>query len=57
LGALVGCSPDHLREHFVEAARGTLAEGAELAVDVRTDPLDPYAGAVLLDSVEIELDT
>jgi hydrogenase nickel incorporation protein HypA/HybF len=57
LGALVGCSAEHLRDHFAEASRGTLADGAELAVDVRTDPLDPHAGEVLLDSVEIELET
>jgi len=56
LGALVGCSPEHLREHFVDAARGTVAEGAELAVDARADPLEPHAAEVLLDSVEIEID-
>jgi hydrogenase nickel incorporation protein HypA/HybF len=57
VGALVGVSADHLRDHFVDASRGTVAEGAELMVDVRADPLDPHAGEVLLDSVEIELDT
>jgi hydrogenase nickel incorporation protein HypA/HybF len=56
LGALAGCSPEHLREHFVDAARGTVAEGAELAVDLRVDPLEPHAAEVLLDSVEVEID-
>lgn len=55
LGALAGCSADHLRIHFVEAARGTVAEGAEFTVDLRTDPLEAHATDVVLDSVEIEL--
>ena len=30
LGALSHFTPEHFREHFVDAARGTLAEGAEV---------------------------
>lgn len=56
LGALAGCSAEHLREHFAEASRGTVAEGAELAVQVHDDPLDPHAAEILLDSVEIEVE-
>jgi len=56
LGALVPCSAEHLREHFVDASRGTVAEGAELIVDVRPDPMDPHAHEVMLDSVEVEVD-
>lgn len=56
LGVLAACSPEHLREHFVEAVRGTVAEGAELAVVMGTDPLEPHATEVTLDSVEVEVD-
>lgn len=56
LGALVPCSPEHLREHFVDAARGTVAEGAELVVDAAANPADPHAGEIVLDSVEVEVD-
>ena len=38
LGPLAHIEPDHLRGHFVEAARGTLAEGARLDIEV-TDEL------------------
>ena len=34
LGPLAHIEPDHLREHFVEAARGTVAESARLDVAV-----------------------
>jgi hydrogenase nickel incorporation protein HypA/HybF len=55
LGALSHFTPEHFREHFVDAARGTLAEGAE--VDARLDPdIDaPDADGVVLESVEIEV--
>jgi len=56
LGALVPCSPDHLREHFVEGARGTLADGAEVVITLSTDVADPHAHEVVLDSVEVEVD-
>ncbi|MFO0808364.1 MAG: hydrogenase maturation nickel metallochaperone HypA [Gemmataceae bacterium] len=33
LGPLAHIEPDHLREHFVEAARGTVAEDAHLDIE------------------------
>jgi hydrogenase nickel incorporation protein HypA/HybF len=54
IGALAMIGPDHLREHFVEAARGTMAEGAELRLTLSEDPLDPEASSLLLKAVEVE---
>ena len=51
VGALTGMSPDHLREHFDEAAEGTVAEGAEVRCRVSDDPL---SAAVVLESLEME---
>ena len=53
LGALSHISADHFREHFAQAARGTVAEGARLEIEVLTDMSDPHAQDILLDSVEI----
>ena len=39
LGALAHISPEHLMEHFVEAAKDTVAEGARVDIDVETDQL------------------
>jgi hydrogenase nickel incorporation protein HypA/HybF len=33
LGPLAHIEPDHLREHFAEAARSTVAEGARLDIE------------------------
>jgi hydrogenase nickel incorporation protein HypA/HybF len=54
LGALAHISAEHFREHFVEAAAGTIAEGARLEIEQLTDETDPRAQDVLLDSVELE---
>jgi hydrogenase nickel incorporation protein HypA/HybF len=54
LGALSHFTSAHFREHFVEAARGTLAEGAEVRAELRTDPTEPDAQGVVLESVELE---
>lgn len=53
LGALSHFTPEHFREHWVDASRGTLAEGA--AVDATLDPdLDGQAAqGVVLESVEV----
>jgi hydrogenase nickel incorporation protein HypA/HybF len=53
LGALSHISPAHFREHFGQAARGTLAEGARLEIDVSTDTGDPHAQDILLESVDL----
>jgi hydrogenase nickel incorporation protein HypA/HybF len=53
MGALSHMSADHFREHFAVASRGTVAEGAELNVEVLTDLNDPHAQEILLESMEI----
>ncbi|MFN0086650.1 MAG: hydrogenase maturation nickel metallochaperone HypA [Blastocatellia bacterium] len=54
IGALAHISPEHLLEHFVEAARGTVAEGARLETEMPADIADPHAQEIRLDSVEVE---
>ncbi|MEQ8765631.1 MAG: hydrogenase maturation nickel metallochaperone HypA [Planctomycetota bacterium] len=54
LGALSHCSPQHFTEHFNEAARGTIAEGALLEIMTRDDPSHPRAQEIVLTSVEVE---
>jgi hydrogenase nickel incorporation protein HypA/HybF len=54
LGALSHFSPDHFREHFERAARGTVAEGASLDIQLLTDIEDPRAQDVILDSADVE---
>lgn len=53
LGALSHFTPEHFREHFVDVARGTLAEGAGVVATLDTDPADPRAQGVVLESVEV----
>jgi len=54
IGALAEMSPAHFREHFDEAARGTLAEGARCDVELSAAFDDPGAQHVTLVSVEVE---
>jgi hydrogenase nickel incorporation protein HypA/HybF len=54
LGALCGVSPDHLRQHFAEAARGTFAEGARLEAVLGTDVAAPDADCLRLESIDVE---
>jgi len=54
LGALAHISPEHFMEHFVEAAKGTVAEGARVDAEVETDTTDPRAQDIWIDSVELE---
>ena len=54
LGALSHFSPEHFREHFVDASRGTLAEGAEIDAVLEDDVHAPNADGVVLESVEVE---
>ena len=55
LGALSHFTPEHFREHFEDASRGTLAERAEVETELRTDPTEPEAQGIVLESVELEL--
>lgn len=54
VGAGAHLTPDHLREHFVIAARGTAAEGAELELAPLEGPADPLAPDIVLESVSVE---
>ena len=54
LGALAHISADHFKEHFVQAAKGSRVENAQLYVEVLTDLADPHAQEILLDSIDIE---
>jgi len=54
LGALSHFTADHFREHFVDASRGTIAEGADVDAVVEEDIADPRARDVVLEQVEVE---
>ena len=54
LGRLTHLTPEHFREHFEAASRGTVAEGARVEVETVPDLDDPRATSVVLESVEVE---
>jgi hydrogenase nickel incorporation protein HypA/HybF len=54
LGALSHFTPGHFREHFEDAARDTVAEGAEVHAEVDADVHGPRAAGVVLERVEVE---
>jgi hydrogenase nickel incorporation protein HypA/HybF len=54
LGALSHFTPEHFREHFEDAARGTVADGAAVVAALDDDITDPLAGDVVLETVEVE---
>ena len=54
LGALSHFTPEHFREHFADASRGTLAEGAAVDAVFADDLGDSRAGGVVLETVEVE---
>lgn len=49
LGPLAHIEPDHLREHFVEAAKGTIAEHAQLDIETTEDWHE-----LTLESIDVE---
>jgi hydrogenase nickel incorporation protein HypA/HybF len=55
LGALSHFTPHHFGEHFEDASRGTLAEGAEVESELGTDPTEPTAQGVVLESIDVEV--
>lgn len=54
LGALCHISAGHFREHFERETAGTVAEGAQLALEVSDDPHHPEAQDIVLRSVSLE---
>ena len=55
LGALSHFTPEHFREHFEDAARGTSAEGATVETVLSYDATEAEAAGVVLESVELEV--
>jgi hydrogenase nickel incorporation protein HypA/HybF len=55
LGALSHFTPGHFREHFADAALGTIADGADVDAMVDDDPTAPRARNVVLESIEVEV--
>jgi hydrogenase nickel incorporation protein HypA/HybF len=53
LGALSHFTPGHFREHWTDAARGTLAEGAAVEATIDTELAGAAAQGVVLESVEV----
>lgn len=53
LGALSHMSAEHFKEHFVEAATGTIAEGALIETEESKDITDPHAQSVMLKSIDV----
>jgi hydrogenase nickel incorporation protein HypA/HybF len=47
-------TPAHFVEHFVDATRGTIAEGARCDVE-EIDSQDPLAQSIVLESVELDV--
>jgi hydrogenase nickel incorporation protein HypA/HybF len=56
LGALSHFTDVHFREHFADASRGTVADGAEVETELRADPTEDEAQGVVLESIEVETD-
>jgi len=54
VGALSPCNPEHLREHFVEACKGTWAEGASLIVIPKNDITDQHAQDVTMVNLTVD---
>jgi hydrogenase nickel incorporation protein HypA/HybF len=54
LGALSHFTPEHFKQHFVDVARGSVAEGAAVDAEVVHDLTDPQAQGVVVTSVEVE---
>ena len=55
LGALSHFTPEHFRDHFADASRGTLAEGALVDAVLAEDLEDPRATGVVLESLEVDV--
>jgi hydrogenase nickel incorporation protein HypA/HybF len=53
LGALSHFTPEHFVEHWIDASRGTLAEGAEVDASMDGSLDGDAAQGVLLESVEV----
>ena len=55
LGALSHFTPGHFRDHFADAAQGTVADGAEVDAVVDGDVAAARAQDVTVETVEVEV--
>lgn len=55
LGALSHFTPEHFREHFEDASRGTAVDGATVDAVLSYDANEDEAAGVVLESVELEV--
>jgi len=53
LGALSHISAEHFREHFEDAAKGTILENTGLEIVEDRDPEAPDAQEMILESIEL----
>ena len=54
IGPMSHMTPEHFVEHFVDATRGTIAEGAHCEVEA-IDPKDPLAQSIVLESLDLTI--
>ena len=54
LGALSHISSSHFRDHFANASKATIAEMAELDIEISTDMNSPDAQRIILKSVDVQ---
>ena len=54
LGALSHFTKDHFQEHFDVAAKGSLAEGAQLDMELSEDQQDPNAMGVIIQEIDVD---
>jgi len=54
LGEQAHITPEHFREHFVDAARGRSAETAALEIEMIHDWSDPLVHEIVLESLDVE---
>ena len=54
IGALANISAEHFREHFEAAAPGTVADAAELEVEMASDVTADDAQDIVLVSVDVD---
>jgi len=54
LGALSHMSEQHFADHFEQASKGTIAEGARLRITLSQDIQDTHAQLIRLESVEVD---
>lgn len=57
LGALSHFSAEHFRAHFGQVSPGTRAEGAALEITISDDVHDANAQGVLIESIEVEVES